>query len=223
MSPTSLAGLRHFMEPGSVHEFRALKVVDNPKYRPYTVVGYFDYDHIDHMAASCREWTMMAEGIYISINPLIADMLALANNKVIRRAESAANAQHVIKRVGLVFDADPVRNPARVSSTKEEKTLAGKKITEVREYLTELGWPLPILADSGNGYHLRYHIDLPTDDGGLVERVLKAMDAKFSDDHVKIDPKLFDPPRISKLYGSKWPKGTTYLNDPIVGRRARNP
>ena len=62
------------------------------------------------------------------------------------------------------------------------------------------------MADSGNGFHARYKIDLTVDDGGLVERVLTAA-ALFSDDQVKIDASLSNPSRIIKLHGSMSRKG----------------
>ena len=39
---------------------------------------------------------------------------------------------------------------------------------------------------SGNGVHLFYRIDLPADDGGLVERALQTLAARFNGDGVKI-------------------------------------
>ena len=66
---------------------------------------------------------------------------------------------------------------------------------------------MPIIADSGNGWHLLYCIDLPADDGGLVARVLKALAAKFSDAAVDIDTKVGNASRICKLYGTVAAKG----------------
>src|SRR5205823_5386599 len=89
----------------------------------------------------------------------------------------------IVHRRHLVFDADPVR-PAGVSATKGEKELAAARIRNLVAHLTELGWPEPIPADSGNGFHAIYRIDLPRDDGGLVQRVLKAADNIYSDNSV---------------------------------------
>jgi hypothetical protein len=72
-------------------------------------------------------------------------------------------------------------------------------IQDVRADLKLKGWPEPILGDSGNGYHLLYRIDLPTEESGLVRRVLHAL-AEAHDRHkVKIDRTVFDSPRICKL------------------------
>jgi hypothetical protein len=95
---------------------------------------------------------------------------------------------------------------------------------EVRRTLRAEGWPEPVLADSGNGYHLLYRIDLPADDAfetlpdgqvvkrngettELVRACLKALAARFDTPEVAIDTGVFDAPRICKLYGTMARKG----------------
>ena len=94
-----------------------------------------------------------------------------------------------------------------ISSTDEEKQAALDRVNAVRQQMTEWHWPAPILADSGNGWHLLYRIDQPVDDGGLVERCLKALDQRFSDSQVKIDTTVHNPARITKCYGTWARKG----------------
>jgi hypothetical protein len=194
------------VEPGSVVEFRVLNCVDNPRFPGFTVAGWFDFDHLDTLARSAMEWTVKAEGCYVTINPVNPDLLARAANRVVKRPKHTTADSDIVSRVGLVFDADPVR-PAGISATDKEKTLARERIQKLVEELAYRGWPDPILADSGNGFHARYKIDLPADDGGLVERVLKAAAARFSDDRVKIDTTLANPSRVIKLYGTMARKG----------------
>ncbi|MBL8795503.1 MAG: hypothetical protein JNM56_16480, partial [Planctomycetia bacterium] len=105
------------------------------------------------------------------------------------------------------IDADPERPVKGIPSTDAEKSRAEAVILLVQEHLAALGWPAPVLADSGNGYHLLYAIDLPADDGGTVERCLKALAAEFDTDAVKIDQTVFNPARICKLYGTAARKG----------------
>jgi hypothetical protein len=63
-----------------------------------------------------------------------------------------------------------------------------------RDELEAAGWPPPILADSGNGAHLMYPIDIPTDDGGLLAACLETLQARHGDDDVLIDQTVFNPP-----------------------------
>jgi hypothetical protein len=207
--------LRPVVDPGTVVELRILKVIENPQYPPFTVSGYFNYESLDRLAEIAMEWTGKAEGCFVTINPVREDLLARAANRVIKRPKHTTTDTEILRRTGLVIDADPVR-PAGISTTQEEKELARSRLNQVVSELIRRGWPLPIVADSGNGYHARYRIDLPSDDGGLVAQVLRAADRKFSDDLVKIDAALFNASRIIKLYGTVSRKG-----DPTDTRRHR--
>jgi hypothetical protein len=80
-------------------------------------------------------------------------------------------------------------------------------MSAVRAFLDSRGWPAPVVGDSGNGHHLLYRIDLPADDGGIVQRVLQALARRFDTDAVKIDQKVFNPARVCKLPGTLARKG----------------
>jgi P4 family phage/plasmid primase-like protien len=133
------------------------------------------------------------QGVYFTLNPLSARLLA---------SGESADDKDVIRRRLILIDVDPER-PAGVSATNEEKGRAKVEVEAVQAHLTTLGFPLPIVADSGNGYHLLYRIDLPTDDGGLVHRCLVALKAKFP----WVDTTVANPSRICKLYGTWARKG----------------
>ena len=121
--------------------------------------------------------------------------------------------QLCLKRRWLLIDADPVRISG-MSSTDAEREKAREVVDRVRKELTTNGWPVPVVADSGNGYHLLYRIDLPADDQGLVKRVLTALAARFDTEQVKIDQKVYNPGRIVKLYGTLARKGSNVPQRP---------
>jgi hypothetical protein len=199
--------LRLFVEPGQVTELRALDV--QQRYgRPQTVAGFFDHAHLDDMAAEALRLSGQAKGVYFVPNPINPDLLARICNRVrVVRDDETTRDAHILRRSWLFVDADPVR-VSGVSATDAEKEQALNVILNVRGYLSAgLGWPSPILADSGNGYHLLFRIALPADDGGLVEHTLKALAARFDTDSVIIDQKVFNPGRVWKLYGSMSRKG----------------
>ncbi len=83
------------------------------------------------------------------------------------------------------------------------------RVHEIREALAAEGWPDPLLADSGNGGHLLYRINLPNDHAStqLVKRCLEALAFRFDDEHVTIDQKVFNASRIWKVYGTMARKG----------------
>jgi P4 family phage/plasmid primase-like protien len=205
--------LRLLIEPGQVVELRALNVTPDGKF-PHTVSGYFDSDHVDDMAKHAAQLSGMASGVYLTLNPLKADLLARCSNRVGKRIPGAEDPD-VVRRRLLLVDADPTR-PAGISASDEEKAAARRVIDRVNSYLRGLGWPEPILADSGNGWHLLHRVDLPADDGGLVRRALHALAQQFDDDRVKIDTKVFNASRITKCYGTLAAKG-----DDVSGRPHR--
>lgn len=115
----------------------------------------------------------------------------------------------------LLIDLDPVRRTG-ISSTNSELIMAHDKAKAVVKYLRGMGFEAPIMALSGNGIHLLYKIALDNNPENvqLVETCLKALDLLFSDEHVEIDKKVFNPARISKLYGTTAQKGASTKERP---------
>jgi hypothetical protein len=208
---------RILFAPDQVMELRALDVHRNG--RPHTEAGFFDYAHLEEMAKVALTVTKCAKGVYFTLNPLNPDLLARRCNRIDWAGEGELSKdKDALCRRWLLVDADPVRDPL-ISATDEEKQYAWDTILAVREHLRARSWPEPLLADSGNGYHLLYRVDLPADDGGIVERILKALAAMFDSDHVRIDQKVFNPARICKLPGTIARKGDNTRQRPH--RRAR--
>jgi hypothetical protein len=196
------------LAPGQVTELRALHV-STPEYRrPHTEAGFFDSDHLDDMARAAARLTVHATGVYFTPNPLTPELLARRCNRVgVAESSELAGDSHVLARRWLLIDADPVR-VSGISSTDAEKALALETVRAVRDYLRDdAGWPAPVLADSGNGYHLMYPVGLPADDGGLVQRLLEGLAKRFDSEGVTVDRKVFNAARIWKLYGTLSRKG----------------
>jgi len=193
-------------EPGHVVELRALDVSE-PSYRaPHTVSGYFD--DFDRLAAEAVRLSPCARGVYVTLNEIEPDLLARAANRArpVGRRDPTTSDNQVTRRRWLLVDVDPVR-PSGISSSEEEWGAARNAALAIQEYLSLQSWPSPVLAASGNGFHLLYRIDLPPDDGGLVQRVLSALAFRFDDDTVTVDTSVFNPARIFRLYGTVARKG----------------
>jgi hypothetical protein len=56
--------------------------------------------------------------------------------------------------------------------------------------MLERSWPAPVVVDSGNGAYLLFPIALENNFANtrLIERVLKALAAKFDDDKARRQP-----------------------------------
>ena len=180
-----------------------------------TVSGFYDSDHLLDMAIEAVNLTEAAPGVYFTLNPLDPELLALRTNRAEKRPRRTAKDADVIRRTRLLIDIDPTRfskttgKPLTgdISATNEEKARARATAERVRGDLEVAGWPRPVLVDSGNGCYLLYKVDLPTDDGGLIERCLKALAAQYDDPRVHIDQRVFNPSRIMKIPGTSARKG----------------
>jgi len=160
------------------------------------------------MAKSAAAMSGKAEGVYVSLNPVKPDLLARASNHLIDFAKHTTSDRDVIRRLWLLIDFDPVRS-AGISSTEAEHEAALEPAGQCREWLRTQGWPEPIFADSGNGAHLDYRIDLPNDDQSakLLKSCLIGLGMPFSDWTVEVDLTTYNAARIVKVYGTLAAKG----------------
>ncbi len=144
-------------------------------------------------------------------------LLGRANNQMVQNLSGTADSNvKVLRR--LLVDIDPER-PSGISSTNQEHDFAIDHARNIESVLRAEGWPEPLLGDSGNGAHLIYCLpDLKNsaENVDLLKRVLRGLNQRFmvSRDGVtlKIDEKVFNPSRISKIYGTLAKKGQP-LND----------
>lgn len=141
---------------------------------------------------------------YFTLNPLRLPAEMPMNPSTLTPSRNAAGTADIERRVWLLVDCDPPR-PRKTNSTAEEKEGAREQAHGIREWLGSQGWPLPLLADSGNGWHLLYRIDLPNNDEvkGLISKFLERLKQLFP----MVDAGNFDAPRLCKLYGSWARKG----------------
>jgi hypothetical protein len=156
-----------------------------------------------------------APAVYITLNPVQPDLLARAVNRVKQYARETTSDMDIIRRRWLPIDFDAKR-PAGISSTDAEHIAALDKARQCRVYLRAEGWPDPILADSGNGAHLLYPVDVPNDQASttLLMDCLKALAFRFDDEAVAVDRGNFNAARIWKAYGTLAAKGDSIPERP---------
>jgi hypothetical protein len=202
--------------PGQVVEVRALT-------DQYTHSGYFsDHDALIR-AVEPLDTDNSVHGIYVTLNEVNPALLSRRANRIkmrLGKKDSTTSDADILRRRWLPIDIDPLR-PSGVSSTDEEHGLALAKTDEIARWMTGLGFPEPVRADSGNGAHLLYRIDLPNDEAAtaLVKACLTTLDALFSDERVTVDTANFNAARIWKLYGTISRKGDNSPERPY--RRSR--
>jgi len=167
--------------------------------------GYFN--DFDKLAAAAADYENRAEGIYITVNPVQPALLARSSNRVKEYAKQTTSDKDVLRRRWLFIDFDPVR-PTGISSSDAEHQAAIERAQTCREKLAQRGIP-SLLANSGNGAHLLIPIDWPNDEAStaLVKEFLTLLDAKFSDEQVKVDTGMVGASHLIKLYGTLARKG----------------
>jgi hypothetical protein len=197
--------ISHVCLPGAVFEVRALDAKLEGFWREGTVSGYFD-NVADLVGA--LPYVLSARGIYLTLNPVNPALHARAFNrfKLLGQRDPVTSDTDILRRRWLPIDCDAVR-PSGISSSDDEHEAAIARAAMIRATLAAEGWPEPILADSGNGGHLLYAVDLPANDDGYVQQCLAALAKRFDDDRVVIDQAVFNPARIWRLYGTLAAKG----------------
>src|SRR5262249_5576873 len=136
---------------------------------------------LELLAEQADELTRYASGCYFVLNPIdpaVADEVrdGLWNRADIVRCGETTADQHILRRRWLPIDIDPIRGGGdpKVCSTDAEKAESLAMALEVRKDLGKVGWPEPVVMDSGNGHWLLFRIRLPNDEESLllVKRVL---------------------------------------------------
>jgi hypothetical protein len=190
--------------PGNVLEIRVLKAG-----RWKTVSGYFN--DLESLVRAVAPYAGKPEvsGIYFTLNQCDRALFARAANILKPYAEVTTSDADIVRRLALGIDFDPKR-PSKISSTQAEHTAAIRQARQCREWLSAMGWPDPIVADSGNGGHLVYGLDLPNDEETkqMIEKVRAAIDLYHSTPEILIDTGVFNASRIWKLYGTMARKGS---------------
>jgi hypothetical protein len=200
--------LAPYFEHDAVVEIRAPSVGGK---RNNTASGYFN--DLEKAVVEVVKLDGKAPAIYFTLNPVNPALLARAVNHVKEWAPYTTADGDVTRRLRLPLDFDPQR-PAGISSTDAEHDAALQRTHAAAAFLNGMGWPDPILADSGNGGHAVYQIDLPNDadSAKLVQQVLQTL-ARFFDDapdapiRVCLDTTVHNASRIWKVPGTLAKKG----------------
>ena len=182
--------LRLLIAPGERHEIRCL-----PGGRCKIVSG-------DDLDAATDAACSLDGTIYYSLNP-------------ISNVAERANKSTVVRRTWMLVDVDPVK-AADASATEAEKAKAAEVVSAINDHLLSIGWPAPLIIDSGNGWHLVYRVDLPNDklSHQIIKQCIYALADRFDTEHAKVDRAVHDPARISKVPGTWSRKGVDTVDRP---------
>ncbi len=172
------------------------------------VSGWFkDREKLADLATKIDD-EIKATAMYVTLHPCDDDMYAKSADCLTGSISNTTNDD--IKRLSnLLIDIDPIRK-SDISSTDEEHELALKTAEKVMKDLSDEGWPEPLVGDSGNGAHLIYKIDMnkTNENIELIKTFLESMAAKYDNDQNTVDTVVYNPGRVTKLYGTHARKGS---------------
>lgn len=189
-------------DTGEVVELRA---IGKPTLSGYFKIGQ-DEDAIEEWLAAYPNATF-----YQTMNAIDPALYSREQSGRILQNPKQTTADGDIKELRwLLIDADPKR-PSGISSTDAEKAAALGVMRRVYATLKQQGFCEPVVADSGNGYHLLYRISAKPAFSEVIRDFLLVMNMTFSNEQVDvdIDTAVFNPARITKLYGTMATKGTS--------------
>ena len=189
--------LKIFYSEGDIIEIRVIGRVASS--------GYFN--DIKKAAAEAKKYDGKGN-VYFVLNKINPACYHRENrDRIIDKATNTSDTD-IERREWILLDFDPIR-ASKTSATDKEKKLAEEVMKKAGAYLRAKGFKNPVIADSGNGWHLLYRIDLPNDSESkkLIENFLKACNMLFSTDKVEVDMAVFNASRITKLYGTMAIKG----------------
>jgi hypothetical protein len=159
---------------------------------------------------------------YYTLNKPNPDLFARSANQI-KFGRTATGDDEITDYTHLLIDIDPKR-PSGVSSTREEKHKAAGVMRRVYRYLRKQGvTALP--ADSGNGFHLiiPVHYSNTPDTVLKVKNFLLFLHSVFSTPLCDIDTTVWNPSRISKVYGTLAKKGSDIPSRPWRYAQVRFP
>ncbi|MFV2046294.1 hypothetical protein ACEWK1_02855 [Metabacillus sp. YM-086] len=206
MQSQLLTTLETLKKSNEVMEVRILKTDKG------TISGYFD--DYDTLVQSVQKY-IGKHDIYITLNPVKKELLARCNNRLQIYAKTTSTDGDIERISYVLIDIDPVR-ASGISSSKNEKKAALDVMKGIRKDLMEEGFPEPIAADSGNGYHMLLPIDLDNtkENVDAIKAFLAALDFLYSTDKAQVDVTTYNPSRIVKFYGTKACKGDDTTDRP---------
>lgn len=177
-----------------------------------TFSGYFT--NVDEMIKCLSPYD--GYNIYFTLNQ-VKDACASRTqaNQIVQSPKTTTSDIDISAREWVLIDLDPKR-PADTNSTDEEKIKTQSVVNGIFEFLRNVGFATPIVADSSNGYHLLYKVAMNNtpENTDLVKKFLNALSIMFSTDEVEVDTSVFNASRICKLYGTSSRKGSNTKERP---------
>lgn len=200
------------IDVGEIYKWHSLfvksnSVVEIRSFGDKTYSGY--YKDVNNIIRDVT-WldSLPNQQIYFIMNQVNPDCYSRPQREKLMQSKTTTNDKDIIGRNFILVDLDPKRTTG-VGSSEEELQFARVKAANVYKFLLNNGFNEPIVAMSGNGYHIMIPCAFPNTEevNNTIKRFLNALSMIFSDDKVEVDTVNFNAARICKLYGTVAKKG----------------
>jgi len=185
---------------------------------------YFHSEEPDSMIKQMLSWKYPDNcciNWYLTINPVRAYCEAREQFNSLRKVRIMTEAEDIEKLTWFAVDIDP-EHPRGVSASEAEKETAKAQALAVCKYMREAGFSWPEVVDSGNGYHLKYRIDLENTEPN--REMLRNMNRVLGERFPLVDAAVKDVSRVLKLPGTMAMKGRSTQERPFrMARILREP
>lgn len=176
--------------------------------------AYFDRDYPDlviDMLINMYYPIGCNVNFYLTSNPLKEYCRSREQFDTFRKSSIMSQDCDVARLTWLALDIDPI-HPAGTCATDSEKAAARDQIDSIIEYMDKCGLSGPEIVDSGNGYHVKYPIDLPNDEQNrdFIASVFDKLHELFP----LVDLSAKNPSRVLKLPGTLAMKGQNFPERP---------
>ena len=171
-----------FHDEGDLHEIRIHGIGS------FNASGYFR--DIDSIVNAIQKYAAQENAqIYFVLNKIDDDCYKRAQkDKIVNYVKPTTSDADIVGRKWILIDFDPKRKTG-TSSSKEELLKARDVARRTYDFLIDQGINPPVVAMSGNGYHLLVRVQLANSDENqtLVARFLKAISMMFQTEDIDID------------------------------------
>lgn len=178
-----------------------------------TISGYFT--DVETLAKAFNKIGLNGANVFYTLNAIDPSCYSREQHDKFVQSKTTTSDADIVAYQWMLIDLDPVRKSG-ISSTRDELMAAYERGNQIVDYLRERSFLAPVMACSGNGIHLLYAVSLANNDDNkrLIENCLKALAFLFNDGIVEVDTSVFNPARISKLYGTMAQKGSSTKDRP---------
>lgn len=190
-------------------ELFEVRIISSNKFNNYS--GYFK--NFETLEPELKKVMLKSKSdnfnAYITLNKIVEENYFKEQKNIFKKSNETTSDDAITDYSWILIDLDPIRR-SKISSSYNEKEKAFELLEVLKSNLKASGFGNPLLADSGNGYHLLYKVDFENNEENrdMVQQFLKLLDLMFSTKEVDIDTNVFNPSRITSLYGTLKRKGS---------------